>query len=220
MKQKFFALAFLVLLILTIGIISAANVEHVGDWWGTVTVNGNAGNNGAVVDAYINGNKAASATVGEYETNYYLIHVEGVSGDEIAFKVNGAEAETVGWSGGDHRLDLEVTIQEESTGGSPGSSGSTSSGSSSSSSSISLESSQEDTENDFSELANSKTGESETLPEETLQTSIFSKMTGAVTGFVKTKSTVRTIIAFLIVVCGAGVILIKFKPLKKWTKSS
>lgn len=85
-----------------------------GDWWGTVIINGVSGNNGAVVDAYIDGNKVASSIVGEYAFGYYLIHVLGKSGNLIQFKVNGTKAGGLQeWAFGSHRLDFSVDIEEE-----------------------------------------------------------------------------------------------------------
>jgi hypothetical protein len=101
------AILFMICLILLTGTVLAVDITTVGDWWGTVQINGEDGN-GAVVDAYINNVKVASAIVGAIQPNYYLIHVEGTVGDSIVFKVNGKEATTQIWSNGDHELDLEV----------------------------------------------------------------------------------------------------------------
>jgi hypothetical protein len=116
--KKFFIL--LGLIVLLSGSILATDVSKVGDWWGKVTINGVENNNGAVVDAYINSVKVSSATVGQYASKYYLIHIEGEAGDPILFRINGRDATTVAWSNGDHELNLAVNYSTTSNnGGSP-----------------------------------------------------------------------------------------------------
>ena len=124
-----------VLAVLILGIFLISNVSadasDVGDWIGKVTMDGVENNAGATVEVYIEGVKIASTTVGEYGSGYYLIHVEGETGDNVLFKVNGIDATTVAWSNGGNsrnKLNLTVTSPTSSSGGS--SSGGGSSGSS------------------------------------------------------------------------------------------
>ena len=59
-------------------------------WYGYVTLDGSTAADDVIVDAYISGSIAASTTVGAVQSNgYYLIHVEGSSGDEVSFKIYG-----------------------------------------------------------------------------------------------------------------------------------
>jgi hypothetical protein len=121
MKKLFFGL---ILLVFLISGIFAEDASAIGDWWGKVTVDGVENNAGAVVRAYINGIEVASANVGQYASKYYLIHVGGITGNNVLFRVNNIDATTVAWTNEDHRLDLTVT--SPSSGG--GSSGGGSSG--------------------------------------------------------------------------------------------
>ena len=217
-------IALIFCLVFLIGIVSATDINKVGDWWGTVTING-AYADGEDVSAYINNVKVARATVGAIQPNYYLIHVEGNEGDDVIFKVNGKEATTQSWSKGDHELDLEVVIDtntnEETT--STPSSPSPSSGSPSSSPSSSSYPTTTQTPNDDGTInLKFETQEDEIvdLPSDETQGTIKPGITGSAIGFAKTGKGIGLIFAFLIIVFGIGVIAIKFKPLKKWTKKS
>lgn len=112
-KMKKFFLVFLFYIFLTTTVL-AQDVNKVGDWWGKVTINSVENDNGAVIDAYINNVKVSSTTVGQYTQKYYLIHIEGESGNQILFKVNNVDATTVYWSKGDHNLNLAVTYSTNS----------------------------------------------------------------------------------------------------------
>jgi len=83
-----------------------------GDWWGSVKINDRYMANGSTVTAYVNGNitPAASSIVGSLLSNYYLVHVEAMSGDSITFKVNNipVEQSAQSWSEGDHELNLSI----------------------------------------------------------------------------------------------------------------
>jgi len=202
---------FTICLVLLIGSVLAVDVTKVGDWWGTVKVNGEY-TNGAVVDAYINNVRVASAIVGDIQPNYYLIHVEGDVRDNIVFKVNEKEAETESWSYGDHKLNLEVIIdsdEENNNGGSP------SGGSPSGNSPIIITSQTTDNqttneENETIDL-NSNEKQEPTSP----------GITGGVIGFIKSGGGLIALGFFILVVAiGIGVMVIKFKPLKKWIEKS
>jgi hypothetical protein len=206
MKQNFFILSFFVFMILIAGTLYA-NVEEVGDWWGTVTINGVSGNNGAIVETYISGNKVATAIVGEYEKDYYLIHVEGQEGNEVLFKINGFEAERANWSNEDHRLDLSVTIQESSSDNPPSSSGGGGSSSGSEDIQNTPETSSSTSSNSEETIQTQETEEQETSP----------GITGAVVGFLGSGKGITAIV--ILIILGVGVILIKSKP-RKWIKKS
>jgi len=198
-------------LVLLIGTVLAVDVTKVGDWWGTAMINGEYAN-GAVVDAYINNVKVGSAIVGAIEPNYYLIHVEGNEGDDIVFKVNGKEAETQSWSNGNHELNLEVsidtTIHNNDNDDGPGG------GSPSSNSPIIITSKTTDTDAQT-------TNEKNTIGLNGNQEPTSSGITGAIIGFIKTGGGLIVLIfSVLIIVIGIGVMVIKFKPLKKWTEKS
>jgi len=97
------------------------------DWWGKVEIDG-ANADGAVVDAYVNENKVASATVGEIVSGYYLMHVEAGEEDKVTFKVNDVDVGDDLWTEGDSKkLDLDFTATSGSPpanlGGSPGGGG-------------------------------------------------------------------------------------------------
>jgi len=109
MKLRLKYTTILLLFLFIIPLCSASSLP--GDWWGKVTINSNSGNDGAIVDAYINGIKFASSTVGEYVSGYYLIHVEGKVGDFVYFKVNDiyVNEPPQPWSIGNHpQFDLTV----------------------------------------------------------------------------------------------------------------
>lgn len=209
MKKQIMLIICLIFLIGTV--LAVFEVTKVGDWWGTVTINEISGNNGAVVDAYIDGNKVTSAIVGDHETNYYLIHIEGQDGNEILFKINGFEAERVDWSNGDHRLDLSVTIQESSSNSPPSSSGSSGGSSSSNSGSEDIQ----NTPETFSSTSSNSEGTIQTQEIEEQETS--PGITGAVIGFLGSGKGITAIV--ILIVLGVGVILIKSKT-PKWIKKS
>jgi len=198
----------IICLILLIGTVLAVDVTKVGDWWGIVTINGEYAN-GAVVDAYINNIKVASAIVGAIQPNYYLIHVEGNKGDNIVFKVNEKEATTESWSNGNHELDLEVsidtTIHNNDNGASPGG------GSPPRDSPRIITAGTIDTEitNEESETIDLKSNEKQepTSP----------GITGGVIGFLGSGKGITAIV--ILIILGAGVMLIKSKP-RKWIKKS
>jgi hypothetical protein len=119
MKKLFFSL---ILFTFLISGIFATDASTIGDWSGKVTIDG-VENNGATIDAYINGIKVSSATVGEFASTYYLIHIEGVTGNNVLFRVNGIDATTVPWTNEDNRLNLAVTSPTNGGGSSGGSGG-------------------------------------------------------------------------------------------------
>jgi len=90
-----------------------------GDWWGSVKINDRYMANGSTVTAYVNGNitPAASSIVGSLLSNYYLVHVEAMSGDSITFKVNNipVEQSAQSWSEGDHELNLSIKVNSSFT---------------------------------------------------------------------------------------------------------
>lgn len=104
------------------------------DWWGKVTIS-NMDSNGAIVSAYINGELRSTAVVGALKSDYYLIHVDGQSGDVVYFKVNGYDVSELpqNWSAGDNsELNLTVTLpvnqgdnQQKQNGGGGSSGGNT-----------------------------------------------------------------------------------------------
>ena len=79
-----------------------------GTWRGFALTDGSLASNGVIVDAYINNvTKAANVTVGEVSTwpdGYYLINVEGSSGDGVNFKLCGITVDmpSQSWSMGLH----------------------------------------------------------------------------------------------------------------------
>ncbi|MBW2966202.1 hypothetical protein KY342_03815 [Candidatus Woesearchaeota archaeon] len=61
-----------------------------GSWYGYVTLDSATAADGVIVDVYISGSIAATTTVGSVQSNgYYLIHVEGSSGDSVSFRIYG-----------------------------------------------------------------------------------------------------------------------------------
>lgn len=237
MKKVF---VFLILCIfLSVGVL-AEDVNKVGDWWGTVTING-VENNGAVVSAYINNVHVGSAVVGQYTPKYYLIHIEGNVGDVISFKVSGVQATTTVWSSGNHRLDLAVNYTPSSPSSESGGRGKESSSSPpiSSSSSISSSCTEKWQCSEWSECASpgvqtrictdtndcgttlKKPSQSQDCKLTTTQTST-NFLTGAVTGvgdFVKSPVGIVTF-SGLVVLAALGVILLNIQKKINLTKSS
>ena len=83
----------------------------IGDWYGTVTVNGSSSTDGATVEAFISGALVATDVVGTPDSGYYLIHVPGSTGDTVTFKVYGVEVfeGTQNWSSSlNHELNLTM----------------------------------------------------------------------------------------------------------------
>jgi hypothetical protein len=213
-KMKKFYFVFLFCIFLTTTIL-AQDVNQVGDWWGKVTIN-SVEDNGATIEAYIGGIKISSATVGEFAEKYYLIHIEGETGDQILFKVNGVDATTVDWSNGDHQLNLAITstttipVQTSSSGGgSPGKS-SKSSVSSLLLSAIDLlsndNSNDNSNENENLDLDKKKSDE---LNEESSSTSFMNAAVVGVSDFVKSPK--GKISVGIIILISAGAIFISVK---------
>lgn len=64
----------------------------VADWYGTVTIGTNTSTNGAAVEAFIGTTVKAGTNVGEFSSGYYLLNVDGNTGDYVTFKVYGVNA--------------------------------------------------------------------------------------------------------------------------------
>jgi len=186
-------------------------VNKVGDWWGKVTINSVENNNGAVVDAYSNGVKVASTTVGEFAEKYYLIHIEGEIGDQILFKVNGIDATFINWSKGDHNLNLAINYSinsdEEVTPSSGGSSRGTRNNFLSSIRDLFT-----DDEEEKEEESSSKSEEDEIPEEKSSFTSLMNAAVIGVSDFVKTPAGIATFtIVGLFVVGGITFLAVKGK---------
>jgi len=92
------------------------------DFWGTVTIDGESGVavNGAIVDAYINNEKVATAIVGDLAPGYYLIHVPDIypvpnypEGTLVFFKINNVDINEGShlWVGGsDNNLNISIGV--------------------------------------------------------------------------------------------------------------
>ncbi|MBI5332776.1 MAG: PGF-pre-PGF domain-containing protein [Candidatus Aenigmarchaeota archaeon] len=104
---------------LSVSVVSAVGTGDIpGRWDGTVTIDESNLTSTAVVDAYLDGTLASSATVGSGFTceigncsNYYLIHVAGSNGTNVTFKVNGVNVSqsAQAWSASRHPLNLNMT---------------------------------------------------------------------------------------------------------------
>jgi len=101
-------LLYLLLILLTLSLAYAIP----GSWYGYVTLDGSLAADGVVVDAYIDGTIVGTTTVGAVQSNgYYLIHVEGSSGDSVQFKIYGNNVTQAAqtWSAGFHHPALNLT---------------------------------------------------------------------------------------------------------------
>ncbi|MBU0953442.1 MAG: PGF-pre-PGF domain-containing protein [Nanoarchaeota archaeon] len=66
-----------------------AQTTNVADWFGGITMTGNASPDGALIFSFINGSSTAhsNATLGKLTLGWYLIHVAAGAGANITFKV-------------------------------------------------------------------------------------------------------------------------------------
>lgn len=222
-KQIMFVICFIFL----IGMVSAIDVNKVGDWWGTVTINGNNDSDGAVVKAYMNNSLVESATVGQYTSGYYLMHIEGNGGDNIIFKVNGKEATTEIWSNGDHELNLEISINDyddddsssnNNNGGS--SSGGGGGGNSGGSSTTTLTSSSGNS--NIGNVINLSSDEDKSDSDETDSTEKSTPLTGSViSNFASSPAGITTIICMItILVGGISIMYMRKSKLEKKIENS
>jgi PGF-pre-PGF domain-containing protein len=117
---------FFLSLIFSLLLFSSIALAVPGDWWGIVSIDSAIAANGTVVSAYVNNTTSVvgNTTVGTFWeckisncSGFYLIHVNGSSGDKISFKVFGVNVTQMeqDWSSGDHSQ-LNLTMNKTASG--------------------------------------------------------------------------------------------------------
>lgn len=185
---------------------------------GNITLYGQSAPIGTLIGVYVAG--IQDQTYNLTQTGKYDLYVKtGTLNDIIEFKIQDKIAGNSARQNGETiLLNLELLNTPSAPAPSSSSSGSGGGGSSGGGSSIISLSSSSNSENTQS-LNNSKNNETNNIKEENKKEEQKNKgfgITGGVIGTLNSKKGIMAVVFFIVI--GIGVILIKFKPLQKWTK--